>query len=99
MWLKLWVIALVATTAWRLIFDRTKNTSRIGPETPAVSDSAEQTAPHANGCPRRSTFRCSLSGRANVMNGVSPMTMRATGLLTTTCSAVNAAVARSAPRT
>jgi hypothetical protein len=47
-WLRLCVEALVATTLCRVIFERTKKTSRIGPEIPAVSASAEQMKPHAD---------------------------------------------------
>ena len=77
--------------------ERTKNTSRIGPETPAVRLSTVQMAPHTVEWNRRSTFRCRLSGNARATKGVSPRTISATGLLTTSCTAVKTARAASEP--
>ena len=79
-------MAFVATTACRVIFERTKKTSRIGPDTPDISASAEQITPHADECHLRSTLRCRPSGSSSAMKGVDPITSSDTGLLTTSCS-------------
>ena len=97
MWDRLCVAALVATTAWRVIFERTKKMSRIGPETPAVSDNVVQMIPHALEWPRRSTLRCSFSGSASVTNGVKPITTSATGLPTTSFTTAKKTVIATAP--
>ena len=76
----------------RVIFERTKKTSRIGPEKPALRFSTEQTVPQRVACPGRSTFRCTFSGSARARKGVRPMTMSATGLLTTNWKTAKSAV-------
>ena len=58
---------------------------------------AEQMTPQAKEWPRRSTFRCSFSGRASVMKGISPITMSAIGFATTSFTAAKTTTAAMAP--